>query len=165
MDNNITKRLTRDTSYTRPAKTYQDNLSNMEIKEKLKDYKKVSDIKKISIGTHIRYFTIDPKTNNKLFRLGGMLNKVDPNGLYVILSNGKLSWSVQIANTTFFQKMSEDEIKTEMKEDLKKEILQDTHDNKENEILKKEIKSLKKTNEQLVKQLALIEKEIKKQKK
>ena len=59
------KRLSRDSSYNRPNKTYQEMLSNEEIKEKLKDYKKVNDIKKVSIGSHLRYFTIDKKSKEK----------------------------------------------------------------------------------------------------
>jgi hypothetical protein len=65
MDNKVTKRLSNDKRYERPEKTYQDNLSNQDIKDKLKDYKKVIDIKTVSIGTHIRYFTIDSKTKQK----------------------------------------------------------------------------------------------------
>jgi hypothetical protein len=105
----VTKRLTR-TNYNRPTKTYQDTLSNNEIKDKLKDYKKVNDISKVPISTHLRYFVKDKKTGNQLFRLGGVLTKIDPEMRYVILSNGDLSWSVQINNSTFFQKMSEREV-------------------------------------------------------
>jgi ribulose bisphosphate carboxylase small subunit len=122
------KRITTNKSYVRPQKTYQEKLSNMEIKEKLKDYKKVSDIRKVSIGTHLRYITIDPKTNNQLFRLGGNLIKFGTNGEYVTLSNGTLDWSVQIKNTTFFQKMTDDEIKEEMRNELKKEIMTEFSD-------------------------------------
>ena len=39
MDNKVTKRLSNDKRYERPEKTYQDNLSNQDIKDKLKDYK------------------------------------------------------------------------------------------------------------------------------
>jgi hypothetical protein len=56
--NNIvkTKRLSKDTNYVRPKKTVQDTMSNDEIKEKLQGYKKVDDIKKVLIGSHLRYF-------------------------------------------------------------------------------------------------------------
>ena len=182
MDNKVTKRLSYDKKYERPEKTYQDNLSNQDIKEKLKDYKKVNDIKTVSIGTHIRYFTIDLKTKQKNFRLGGTLNKIDPEGRFVVLGNGTLSWSVQIPSTIFYQKMTESEYKEELKKELKKEIMteeQSSHD--DTETLKKEIKVLNKkldkfkdidndykkllkVNENLANQLSKIEDEIKKKK-
>lgn len=165
------KRLTRDTTYERPKKTYQEMLSNEEIKEKLKNYKKVTDIKKVSIGTHLRYFTID-KNKDKHFRLGGTLNKFGENGEYIILSNGKLNWSVQLNNSIFFQKLSENEYKEEMKEELKKEILTeiggaDSDIKGEIKILKKKLEKfddLKKQNDLLKQQLKDIEKEILKKK-
>ena len=166
------KRLSRDTTYERPKKTYQEMLSNEEIKEKLKDYKKVVDIKKVSIGTHLRYFVID-KNKEKHFRLGGTLNKFGDNGEYIILSNGKLNWSVQIKNSIFFQKLTEKEFKEEMKEELKKEILTEIGGGDDSDI-KNEIKTLKKKlekfedlkkqNNLLKQQLKDIEKEILKKK-
>lgn len=177
-----TKRLTRDKSYSRPTKTYQEKLSNQEIKEKLKEYKKTTDIKSVSIGTHIRYFSVDPKTEERVFRLGGNLNKIDPEGRYIILSNGTLNWSVQIPNTIFYQKMTESEFKEELKKELKKEVLTEVgYSDNEIESLKKEIKNLNKKlenyrdlekdyknlikkNEFLTDQLSQIEVEIKKTK-
>ena len=118
-NNKPNKRLTAvDKNYKRPEKTYQDTLTNKEIKEKLKDYKKCSNIKTVSIGTHIRYFSVDAN-KEKVFRLGGTLNKIDSEGRFIILGNGTISWSVQIANTQFWQKLSEVELKEELKEELK----------------------------------------------
>ena len=171
--------------YNRPKKTYQEGLTNQEIKEKLKDYKQVSDIKTVSIGTHIRYFHVDPATNKRIFRLGGTLTKIDPEGRFIMLSNGTITWSVQILNTVFWKKMTEDEIKEEIKEEIKKELMTEgniDHSLKEeNHELKKEIKKLKKKleefeeleknyknmvkkNESLSIQISKIEKEIKKEK-
>lgn len=155
MDNNKpNKRLTNDKNYKRPEKTYQDTLTNQEIKDKLKEYKKCQDIKTVSIGTHLRYFTVNSNTKEKIFRLGGTLNKIDPEGRFVVLGNGTLSWSVQISGTQFWQKLSEAEIKEEMKEDIKKELKKDFLNTdgfvtdqileKENKDLKKEIKNLQK---------------------
>ncbi len=186
MDNNKpNKRLTADKNYKRPEKTYQDMLTNQDIKEKLKEYKKCPDIKKASIGTHIRYFTTDPKTGEKAFRLGGTLNKVDPEGRFVILGNGSVSWSVQISGTQFWQKLTEAEFKEELKKELKKEMETEPASaidpmlEQENKELKKELKSLikkfeqledenkslHKKNEQLTSQLSKIASEIKKEKK
>ncbi len=171
--------------YVSKGKTYQQSLSNAEIKEKLKEYCKVDDITKISIGTHLRYFTIDPKTKEKTFRLGGTLNKIDPEHRFIILSNGTITWSAQIGNCIFFKKLTDAELKAEMKEELKKEIMTETGEfmhlddendelKKENKILKKKIesllymekeyKSLVKKNETLVEQLEKIKTEIKKEK-
>jgi hypothetical protein len=178
MDNK-TKNITRN-NYNRPKQTFQEKLSNTEIKEKLKDYKKVSNIKNVSIGTHLRYFSVDSQTGNKQFRLGGNLNKVDPEGRYVILSNGTVNWSVQIPDTIFFQKMSEDEYKEELKREIKKEIQQSeshvdeddfnklkkmfTNLSKKYEDLESEYKEAVKKNTALNSQLKSIEKEIMKQK-
>jgi hypothetical protein len=189
----MAKRITR-TQYNRPVKTFQDTLSNADIKDKLKDYKKVTDISKIVINTHLRYFTKDKKTGNQLFRLGGTLTKIDPELRYVILSNGDLSWSVQINNSTFFQKMTDrelrDEIRREVTEEqgytkdgysnmsndnevkeLKKHIKLltnklETFENLENEYknMEKNYKNILKKNELLESQLSKIENEIKKEK-
>ncbi len=187
MDNNKpNKRLTNDKNYKRPDKTYQDTLTNQEIKEKLKEYKKCNDIRSVSIGTHVRYFIIDTNTKEKTFRLGGTLNKIDPEGRFVILGNGSLSWSVQIPGTQFWQKLTELEFKEELKKEIKKELAAtdeissiDPIIEKENKDLKKEIKNLQKKyelieqenknlakkNDQLSIQLSQIAKEIKKEKK
>jgi hypothetical protein len=176
-------RIGNTNNYAKPSTTYQQTLSNQDIKEKLKDYKKTDDIRKVSIGTHCRYFTVNPKTKEKEFRLGGNLNKIDPEGRYVILSNGKVNWSVQIPNTVFYQKMTETEYKNELKNEIKKQVMTEemgqTED--ENSSLKKQVKALMKKlehfetleqkyitavnkNEELVDQLRKIENEIKKEK-
>lgn len=171
----FTAKNNKPSEYNKPEKTFQESLSKQAIKDYLKDYKKVTDITKVSIGTHLRYFT------NEIFRLGGTLNKFGENGQYLILSNGTLRWSVQLANTTFFQKMSESELKEELKNELKKEIetevINSLHidDNsslkQENENLKlelkkvtKEFKKISKKYELLQIQLTSIENEIKKEK-
>ena len=187
MNNKTTKRLTNDLAYQKPTTTYQQTLTNQEIKEKLKEYKQVSDIKTVSIGTHIRYFVENPKTKKNDFRLGGTLNKVDPEGRFIILSNGQFTWSVQIQSpkATFYQKMVETEIREELKKELKKEVLAEESEmpNNENEnaLLKKDIKKLTKKieqykeiekkynllitkNEQLATQINKIEVEIRKNK-
>ena len=139
--------------YNNKGKTYQQSMSNADIKEKLKEYCKVDDITKVSIGTHLRYFTIDPKTKERTFRLGGTLNKIDPEHRFIILSNGTITWSAQIPTCIFFKKMTDAEIKAEMKEELKKEIMTESemvHLDSENDDLKKENKILKKKIESLL---------------
>ena len=88
-----TIRLKRD-EYDRPAYTITDKLQNEQgYKEKLQGYKEVSDIDCVNIGTHCRYFCFDKASKGWKFRTGGLLTKKHPK--YVVLSNGKHSWSVQ----------------------------------------------------------------------
>ncbi len=104
MNRQPVNRLTKDTNYKKVGKTFQESLSPNEIKEKLENYKRVDDIDNIALNTHIRYFTNDKKTGKKHFRLGGFLTKLDKD--YIVLSNGKLSWSVQNNTSIYFAKTS-----------------------------------------------------------
>lgn len=148
----ITKRLSRSKPYNSSidkGKTFQESLTNEQIKEYLKTYKLVDDISKVGISTHLRYFTIDSKTNKKIFRLGGTLNKFGQNGEYIILSNGDLSWSVQIKNSIFYKKMTEQELIEDLKHDIlteAQEVIATELDDKKAEYknLEKEYKNLEK---------------------
>jgi hypothetical protein len=143
-----TKRLSRDQSYKAPEKTYQSTLSGGDISKKLEGYSRIegNKVNQLSINTHLRYFTVNPKNNQKEFRLGGYLTKVGDNNEYIILSNGNFSWSVQIANTIFYKKLKLDEYKEqvvlEVDDSIKKkmDLLL-----KENKDLKKVIKEIKDT--------------------
>jgi hypothetical protein len=139
-----TKRLTSDTEYKKEGKSLQQTLSPDEIKEKLQEYVQLDTIDETPLNSHIRYFTIDKKTGKKQFRLGGFLTKCDKD--YVVLSNGRLSWSVQKNNSIFFKKMSYTELKEELIEKIgskyeKKLITLE----KENNALKNTLKDIKKT--------------------
>jgi len=114
----ITKRLTRDSNYQRPKKTYQDKLTPDQIEEKLEEYIKVDDITKVPLNSHMRYFTLNKKTNKKEFRLGGFLTNRDNPDKYVILSNGSISWSVQVDNSIFFKKMTIKDLKKEYEDKI-----------------------------------------------
>jgi len=120
--------------YSRPDITYTDQLSKEQIEKKLEDYKKVDDIMKVPLGVHLRYFS---DVNGKLaFRMGGQLHKNTGLPDYVILSNGKTQWSVQVKNTIFYRKM----VLQEIKEEYEKIILEHKEKIKK---LKDEIKLLK----------------------
>ena len=142
----ITKRLANDTN--KQDNSYQSSLTKEQIIKKLDGYTRVESNKlhKVPLNTHIRYFVVNPKTNDKQFRLGGFLTKFGDNNEYIVLSNGKFSWSVQLANTIFYKKMSKDEMKeqiaTEVEDDIrvKMEKLM-----KENKKLKDTIKEIKET--------------------
>jgi hypothetical protein len=101
-------KLGSDKSYKRPKVTYQEKLTAKEIAEKLQGYQKVDNIADVPINTHVRYF-IQKSDGSRLFRTGGFLNNKQNADKYVILSNGKHVWSVQVKNTIFFRKLSHKE--------------------------------------------------------
>lgn len=101
-------KLGSDKSYKKPKKTYQEQLTADEIREKLRGYIKVEDIAEVPLSTHIRYFDND-KHGRRVFRTGGQLfNKNQPD-VYVMLSNGDHTWSVQVVNAIFYRKMNHQE--------------------------------------------------------
>jgi len=175
--------------YHRPDKTFQETLSHQDIKEQLKNYKKIDDIFHVPIGTHIKYFNIDPNTKKSLFRMGGTLQKIDPQGRFITLSNGSLNWSVQLTSSILYQKMSDIEINTELENTIYKKVYNElshkfkggnNNDNileLKNEIEKLTLKleeyknielkynDLLKKNNSLTSKLEKIENEIKKKKK
>lgn len=139
-----TKRLTTNN------KSYQESLSPAEIKKKLEDYQQVDEINDIKIGSHLRYFTFNPSTGDKQFRMGGFLSKLDDD--YVVLQNGEFSWSVQKKNTIFFKKMSFGEMKDELIEKISKKYEKKIIElSEENVYLKEEIDNLKKTIKEIKK--------------
>jgi len=138
------RRLSNDKTYKRPKTTFQETLSKEEIEEKLKDYIKVEDINKVPLNTHIRYFQVDEKTNDKVFRLGGFLINKDNSDKYIVLGNGSQSWSVQISNSILYKKKSVDDMKLEYDEIIKnmqKKIDKYKTENKELKKLLNNIKS------------------------
>ncbi len=145
-NNQKTKRLTKDDEKTKNS--IQKNLSPDEIKEKLEEYKRVDDVSTVSLNAHLRYFTTD-KTGNKNFRLGGFLTKIDREKGYMILSNGNVSWSVQIKDSIFFQKMTFKDLRDELSRNIE-------------EGFKKEIKDLKKENKKLKDTIIEIKNQVKK---
>lgn len=79
-----------------------------EIIEKLQGYERVDNISMVPLNTHIRYFVKMPN-GGQSFRFGGFLiDKQNPEK-YIILTNGKESWSVQTNTSILFKKMNRDE--------------------------------------------------------
>lgn len=147
----ITKfsKLSESKDYVKPLQTFSDKLSNAEIKKMLEDYKetKASNLNK---GFHVRYFKKE-KDNTVSFKTGGVIFSLDGLPDYIVLSNGKLSWSVQVKDTIFYQKMTYAEEKEKMdkliiKKDDEITGLMGTIEKLNNNIsdLKKEIKFLNK---------------------
>ena len=99
----------------RPVSTYQSKLTEAEIEEKLKLYQKIEkleELSKIPLGTHIRYYSIIKDNNKKIkkFRLGGFLENKDNYDKYIILTNRKISWSVNTKESILYRKMTDEEI-------------------------------------------------------
>jgi len=142
-DNSSEEQLYTKNGYTRPDVTFTDQLSKEQIQEKLEDYKKVDDMFKVPLGVHIRYFS---NINGKMvFRMGGQLHNNTGLPEYVILNSGKVQWSVQVKNTTFYRKMTLTEIKNEY-QNIIEDLVQ------KNKKLKDENKKLtEKINEKSVK--------------
>ena len=170
-----TKRLTKDTNYVRPKKTVQDTMSNDEIKDKLQGYEKVNDIKKVIMGSHLRYFSASKDSNKPVFRLGGFLTKFGDDYKYIVLSNGTLSWSVQLNGTVEFwvklnQKQFQEKLETEMEEKLKQAPNDDKYKEKyrdaknQSDYMKKLYEEQKKETEKLAKKIKAIEDATKKDK-
>jgi hypothetical protein len=114
-------RLAND-NYERPKQTLQEKMSEIEIAEKLKNYEKVDNIMNVDIGTHVRYFKND--NGEMKFRLGGNLINKDKEGRYVVLSNGKSSWSASTANCIFYREYTLEDLRAKYSReinDLKKE--------------------------------------------
>jgi len=104
----FTKKIGSDTSYKRPKKTIQEQLTAEEIAERLQGYERVDDIIEVPLNTHLRYFTMEDD-GKQVFRMGGFLQNKQNADKYVYLSNGSISWSVQTDKTIFFRKLSHKE--------------------------------------------------------
>ena len=132
--------------YKRPAQTYTDKLSNEQIMDKLSGYKKVDDISKVPLGTHLRYFSKCEDGSEK-FRMGGFLRNNTGIPEWVSLNTSQTAmtkgFSVQLKTATFFRKMSQAEIMDEYENKL--DELQKKYDNQKSlsKELKKENKTLK----------------------
>lgn len=109
-----TQRLSK-TEYDRPSTTITDTFQNDEaMLKKLEGYEEVDMLERVEYNTHVRYITL--KEGVPRFCLGGLLKRVFED--YVVLSNGKLTWSVQrnfyneqkqvIFNTKFYKYISKD---------------------------------------------------------
>lgn len=131
------KRSTND-NYKRPKKTFQDKLTPKQIQELLVDYVEIENIKDVPIDTHIRYFVKDK--GKKLFRTGGFLLNKAKADKYIILTNRKISWSVDTKKSILFRKLSGKELTDIHNDEVKelKEIIKKLY--KENKLLKKKLK-------------------------
>jgi len=139
----------KDSNYKRPELTYTDKLTKEQVESLLIDYEQVENIEKVPIGSHIRYF--EDKDGEMKFRTGGIITIIKSPD-YIILNNGKLSWSVQIKKCLFFRRLTIKEVKREYDEILVKK------DKEINELivfiknLQKDVTKLKQINNKLKQQ-------------
>jgi hypothetical protein len=118
-ETNLKKNKEDKDNYIKPKITYTDKLSKAQIRQLLYDYEEIKNIKelqKIEPGTHLRYF--ENKDGEMKFRTGGILTVNTGFPDYLILSNGKISWSVQIKNCIFFKRITIKEIRDEYEGEL-----------------------------------------------
>ena len=118
-NNNFNKRLSESKNYIKPEKTKQESLTNEQIKEALRGYVPVEDVNQIQLGTHVRYFK-KFKNGDVKYRSGGSLIKCEPDKPYVILNNGQYGWSVQKKTSKFFRKLT----MQEEKESIMNEVIE-----------------------------------------
>lgn len=126
---NGTKRLSRQQDWKRPETTATDaiNQDEAQMNSKLENYVEVDNIDYVGINTHVRYVVFDTRVGKYLFRLGGLLAMKHPT--YVVLSNGKQSWSVpketefnkQTHATRFFRILNPFEMQQKRLEEQKKD--------------------------------------------
>jgi len=106
-------------NYVKPNITYTEKLSKAQVRQLLYDYEEIKNIKeleKIEPGTHLRYF--EDKDGEMKFRTGGILTVNTGFPDYLILSNGKISWSVQIKKCIFFKRLTIKELRDEYEKEL-----------------------------------------------
>lgn len=114
---NKSRRISNDKTYVKPKKTLQEKMTIDEINAALEDYVQVDDISTVPLKSHLRYYITE--NGVKKFRLGGFLSMKEKPDEYVILTNNKLSWSVDTKKATFFKKMTVKDIKEEFSTEIK----------------------------------------------
>lgn len=122
MNNKNLKKIS-DVPYKGDKKTITQQLTKEQIEDLCDGYKK-TNFENLKLLHHVRYFVIDKKTKESLFRMGGTILKiVNENAMdneqekkYVVLTNGSVNWTVQKENTIFLQAKSIKIIEQELNE-------------------------------------------------
>ncbi len=99
-------------TYLKPEKTATDLLSPEEIKKRINNYEQVSGdaVADIVPDTRVQYFEVMEDKSFK-YKPGGVVivNKYPD---YMVLSNGRRNWSVQLINHVIFKEIDIDVIKS-----------------------------------------------------
>lgn len=146
-----------DDNYQPTGNELQRNLNEEDVNLLLEEYEEVDDTDILKPGMNVRYYTIKQKRNgevDKKFRMGGEITKVDHENKYLVLTNKRLSWSVQFNNSIFYKKMSIDDVKIFYENEL---------DEKESKIekLKQSIQKYKENQKKLLDENAKLFAELK----
>lgn len=163
MSNNVVEQAVQ-TEYIKSGIKVSERLTKDEIMIYLEDFKKVKSLDELKVGCFVRYFTV--QLNKKLtFRTGGEIADVRGLPVYIGVKSGRLIWPVKTENTIFFIRLSYNELKDEFKmknqenETKIKELLY------QNKTLLNKIDKLEGTINSKNKDLKMLLKEVKKQKK
>jgi hypothetical protein len=140
-----------DDNYVRPKFTATDLLTREEIELRLKNFEKVEpeDVEKITPGTRIQYFDISDDKDFRYRPGGSVITNKYP--LYIVLANGRKSWSVQLKTNILYKEKDISKIEAAFEEKLKEK--QQTIDQLLHHIekLKREIVNINKQNKQKLK--------------
>lgn len=101
------QRLT-DDDYKRPPLTVSDILSPEEVKRILRNYEQVTNLSSLLQGDIVKYFEILDNGKYKYKPGGRVIVNKQPD--YIVLSNGKKSWSVQLNKHVLFREIDIDKI-------------------------------------------------------
>jgi hypothetical protein len=107
-------------------RTATDMLTNEEIKERLKNYERVNKDDAVSItpGTRVQYFE-ELKDGSLKYRPGGTMI-VNKSPTYMVMSNGRITWSIQLEKIFLFKEKDYDALKKDYEEKLKEKDLEIT---------------------------------------
>ena len=146
-----------DDDYNPTGNEFQRNLTEDDANLLLEEYEEIDDTDILKPGMQVRYYTIKQKRNgdvDKKFRMGGEIIKIDHENKYLVLTNKKLTWSVQFNNTIFYKKMSIEDVKIFYENEL---------DEKDNKIdkLKQSVQKYKENQQKLLNENARLFAELK----
>jgi len=101
-----------------------DMLTNEEIKDRLKNYERVDkeDADKIVPGTRVQYFE-ELKDGSLKYRPGGTMI-VNKSPTYMVMSNGRITWSIQLEKIILFKEKDYDALKKDYENKLKEKDLE-----------------------------------------
>lgn len=104
--------------------TATDMLTSEEIKDRLKNYERVNkeDSDKIVPGTRVQYFE-ELKDGSLKYRPGGTMI-VNKSPTYMVMSNGRITWSIQLEKIFLFKEKDYDTLKRDYEEKLKEKDLE-----------------------------------------
>jgi len=94
------------------SKKEKKKLTQDEIEKQLDDYIEVKDLNTVPMGAHIKYFKKDNIGDDK-YRVGGFLMHKKGLPSYIVLTNGKINWSVQVDDNKFYRRLTMDEVKAD----------------------------------------------------